>query len=144
MEISFWNSAGNFVSGRIDSIRNNNIYMTQAETIRYQTGLGNMVTDTMARYYVHYPITEIYRMPKQKKWSSVSGDGILMIGGAFFLALNLANTAIKKDQLFTPKNNKYLAIESGALLSGFIWHKLKKDYIRVGNRYHFVYVNMGK
>lgn len=136
-EIAFYTTGGMPVSGTIDCIRNDSIFLTQVQVRRYQTPDGALRSDTSARYKLQFSIANIGSFPagRQPGKNLVTDGTLLTIGGAGFLVVNLVNTTLQGDPPFGEENLPKVLAATGAVFAGFLLKKAWKTRWVIGKKY---------
>lgn len=138
------------INGFIKDIRNDSIILRQEETRLFATEFGS-VLDTLAYtlsvdYHqikkFHY--TSRYTWGRKKGFATVTLPVIMMIGGAGFVVLELANTAYRNDKLGDQKKMFSLGIATAVAATGFLIKELSKNNEKVGGKYKVVYVRINE
>ncbi len=139
--IDFFTKDNQPVSGQIDSIKNDILYLTQFQTRLVQHAFGFTITDTIARYYVQFYLSDIGYLPVKKKHFSYFKDGsFFKLAGGGYLALNILNGGAGNG-IFSSVNRKNLIIGVGLVATGLVLANLKRKFYPIGNTFKLVYVN---
>jgi hypothetical protein len=67
---------------------------------------------------------------------------LVQLGSGAYICLNLANSLIKSDPVFSSVNVTRLGVAGGIFLMGTILHLSHKTYIRLGKRYTMQTIQM--
>jgi hypothetical protein len=140
-------SSGFVLNGYIEDIRNDSIYIHQEETKLMNKGFG-MELDTI-RYSIGLPVSQIMRYyyqgynwgGRKKGFVQVTLPRLMMLGGFGYTALELVNTAYRKESITS--NNKPVALGTAAAigLAGLIWKNWGEHRKNANSgKYRVVYV----
>ena len=137
--ISFRTKKGNYVSGIIDKIKRDSVFVTIYVMGRFMTDYGFTVIDTAKIFTNVFAYNEVSHIKlDKKKFALVKPLGALSIlGGAGYIALNLINKATNKEKIDTKENKKSLGIALSAIGFGVLLNKIFPDvkYTRVKINY---------
>jgi hypothetical protein len=142
--ISFMHVNGQQISGYIEAIRNDSIFVRQWQIQTFLTTLGTTKVDTVG-YFIHkLHYKEIYSIQPDKKenWRFVRNGSIFMIAGAGYAVLNVINGAYLNQPINDPANIRSLGIALGVAGGGFILNRLYKKKEKNGKKYKIIYVKM--
>lgn len=133
--INFQYSSKQWLMGIIKIVRNDSILMEHIsiETVPNQFGFPRIDTAKFGLMKLH--VSEIYGMPKKDYAGIFTNGSLLKIGSGGYIFLNLANTLIKGDPLFSSANATRLGIAGGVFLLGTIMGLGHKTYITLGKKY---------
>lgn len=141
---------GFFINGRINKIFNDSIFIEQIEFHQVPTHLGVPRIDTV-RYPIVMHYTEIRNFyfsayantsgsPRKRGFAEVSLPRILVWGGSAFMALELVNTAYRKEPLNDQGKLTALAVAGLITSSGLIWKHLQNQSTKPGVKFKVLYV----
>ncbi|MDB5210319.1 MAG: hypothetical protein JWQ30_1146 [Sediminibacterium sp.] len=103
------------------------------QTVPNQFGFASIDTAKFGLMKLH--VNEIYGMPK-KDYSGIFTNGALLkLGSGAYIFLNLINSLIHKEALFSSANTTRLGIAGGVFLLGTIMGLSHKTYITLGKKY---------
>lgn len=143
-KIDFQHVNGQRISGFIESVRNDSVFVRQWQVQTYMTSLGTTRVDT-AGYYIHkihyQEIFSIFPM-KKESFRYVRNGSIFMIGAGGYALLNVINGAYLDEPIDDPANLRSLGTAVGVFAGGFILNRLYKSKQRKGKQYKIVYVKM--
>ncbi|MBX2923067.1 MAG: hypothetical protein KF746_12790 [Chitinophagaceae bacterium] len=135
----FVHSNGSAVSGIIDRVYNDTVFMILYDVRMSPTFWGTRAPDTIAKYDLRFHYKEIAAIPKPAKGFEFVRNGTLfMIGGGGYAFLHTFNGLIQKKEISPP----VIAISGGVALLGFGMKKLRKYYYFIGKRHTIEYVKM--
>jgi len=138
-EFNFIHESGSAISGIIEKIYKDTIYMYQYDIRMSPTPWGTQFADTIGKYHLKYSLKEIAAIPKPHKGFEFIRNGtIFMIGGVGYAALHTINGLIQKDKI----DPKTLIISGGVALAGYAMHKLRKYYYTIGKKYTIEYIQL--
>lgn len=135
--IMFYTKEGQAISGNIDCIKNDSIFLTQQTVRRIQTAEGGFRFDTSNKYRLMFSIANIGSFPsgKQRGKNLLTDGTLLMLGGAGYLVLNLVNTTRQGDSPFGEENLPKVLASAGAVVVGFILKKAWPSRSTIGKKY---------
>lgn len=139
MPIEFLNENGSGISGIINRIYRDTIYITMYDMRMMPTPWGTRSQDTVGRYDLRFNYKEIAAIPKESKGFEFIRNGTLfMVGGIGYAFLHTFNGLIQKKKI----EPSTLAISGGVALIGFTMHKLRRYYYNIGKKYKIEYVRI--
>ena len=81
-------------------------------------------------------VNEIYGMPKRNFGSGIFSNGILFqLGSGAYIFLNIFNSLIHNEQVFSSVNLTRLGIAGGVFVIGSLLRASHKTYIVMGKKY---------
>jgi hypothetical protein len=128
------------VSGFITAIRNDSIFVREADVRPVMTSIGIPVTDTVGIYYSGFHYKEIGKVDvsDRTRFQEVTPGRILIIGGTGYALLNVINGAYLHESITSSKNLTSLGTAAGAVGLGILLNYISKHR----NQYHVEYVHM--
>ncbi|MEO8171535.1 MAG: hypothetical protein ABI581_00575 [Sediminibacterium sp.] len=140
--INFQYSSKQWLMGIIKMVRNDSILMEHIaiEIVPNQFGFPRVDTAKFGLIRLH--VSEIYGMPKKDYAGIFTNGALLKIGSEGYIFLNLANTLIKGDPLFSSANATRLGVAGGVFLLGTILGLSHKTYITLGKKYKLAIINI--
>ncbi|MFT3702236.1 MAG: hypothetical protein QM802_07695 [Agriterribacter sp.] len=130
---------GSPVSGIIDRIYKDTVYMYVYDVRMSPTPWGTRFADTIGKYDMKFNFKEIAAIPKPSKGFEFIRNGtIFMVGGVAYALLHTVNGLIQKSKI----EPRVLAISGGVALVGLTMRKLRKYYYTIGKRYTLEYIQM--
>jgi hypothetical protein len=137
-------TAGRGYNGLVTAIKRDSVFMTEFDIRQVPTNLGVYVLDTIARYYVAFPVNEITGIAEDQRGFNWSASGASLLGGGILLTTIGAGTWI-----FTKPGTRYHApvqlVIGSAILGGIGYFILKahSSTYKFGKKYslHYVSVN---
>ena len=138
--IDFFTEDHTPVSGNIDSIRNDTLYLAQYEVRFHTNAYGTTVRDTIFKYALVFKLSDIYSVPAKRKRSNVLGTGLLFtVAGLGYLTLNIINTIAEDEAVFGEDNIPRLVLGSSLVVAGMIQRMIhhKREEYRIGKKYRF-------
>lgn len=142
--ITFETNNGTTVTGPIESIRDDSVFVTIYDRRVFMTNLGVTVVDTVNIYHSGYNYKDIKRVKLYNKKGSIRSkiDKLLITGGVGYFILNVANGAFFNDPITDKKNVRRLGISLGAVGAGILIKKFLgvNDYSR--KKHRIVYVSL--
>jgi hypothetical protein len=135
--IMFYTTEGMSVSGTVDCITNDSIFLSQQTIRRIATPEGGVRFDTSNKYKLMFSIANIGSFPAgKKKGKNLLTDGtLLVLGGAGFLVVNLVNTTRQGDPPFGEENLPKVLAATGAVVAGFLLKLAWPSRSYVGKKY---------
>ena len=135
--IDFQFSNKQWIEGIIKIVRHDSILMEQiiVRTIPDAFGFPKIDTAKMGLLKLH--VNEIYGMPKRDFGGGIFSNGILFqLGSGAYIFLNLFNSLIHNEQVFSSVNLTRLGIAGGVFVVGSLLRASHKTYIVIGKKYH--------
>ncbi len=133
--LTFQFSSKQWIQSKIRWIRNDSLLIDMF-TLRLVAGnFGFPQWDTGRVGILKLHVKEIYAMPKKNRSGIITNGALFQLGSGAFIFLNLANTLIRNDQLFSPVNAKRLGIAAGIFGLGTLLKATHKTAIVLGRRY---------
>jgi len=137
--IEFIHVNGSYVSGTIERIYKDTLYVKQYDVRMAPTFWGTRIQDTIGHYDLRFHYKEIAAIPKPgKSFEFVRNGTLFMIVGGGYAFLHTFNALIQKTKI----DPVALAISGGVALLGFTMHKFRKYYYPVGEKYRIEYIEM--
>ena len=126
-----------WVTGYVDWIKTDSIQISQFALQPTTTAYGTWAQDTLKMGPIKLHINEIIGFAHDKgHYTSVFTNGAaLKIGGPLYMSLNVANSLIKKDPVFSNRNLPQLGGGLAALILGIWQSKLNPNYRPIGKRF---------
>lgn len=135
------------LNGFITAIRNDSIFIRQQETKLVATDFGQTIDTVFYTFgFDHRNITAYYFQnqygPTMRKrgFAQTTLPAILIAGGAGFMALELINTAYRKEPLNDEKKLISLGIAAGVAATGIVLQTMNSRKDKVGNKYKVFYI----
>lgn len=140
-------ASGFQVSGTIQAIKNDSLFIQQMDVHQVPTQFGTPVLDTI-RYSIAMHYREISRFfvekssPRGRSGPSMLLPKLLQFGGIGYNVLELVNTAYRKESL--SENNKLagMGIAAGVAAAGFVWQYAKNQQTKPGKKLKIHYIDM--
>jgi hypothetical protein len=133
--INFQFSSKQWIQGIIKTVRKDSILMEQIQIIQVPNQFGFPTIDTAKLGLMKFHVSEIYGMPKKDYAGIITNGALLKLGSGAFILLNVINTLIHKETLFSSVNATRLGIAGGAFLLGTVLGLSHKTYITLGKKY---------
>ncbi len=135
---------GQVISGPIEDVRNDSVFVRQWHIVSYITQLGTSKVDTLGSMVYGFHYQEIFRIfhDKRQSWGFVRNGAIFMIGGVGYIVLNVLNGWYRKEPIGDADNLKSLAIAGGVAGGGFLLNRLHRYREKNGKKYKINYVKM--
>ncbi len=135
-DILVYNTGGGPVSGNIERITHDSLYLMYYQSGMVPTFAGTRVLDTMGKYPIHIAINEIGAIPAIRKRRNVFTSGTTyMIAGGAYLAVNAINTVREKQPYFGSDNIPRILAGLAGVAFGYLIEKLRKDKFIIGTTY---------
>ena len=104
---------------------------------------GFPTIDTAKFGLLKFHISEIFGMPKRDFGGDIFTNGALFqLGSGAFIFLNVFNSLIHNEQVFSSANTTRLGIAGGVFLIGTLLSAGHKTYIVLGNKYKVETIHM--
>ena len=143
--INFQFSSKQWIQGIIKNIRSDSIVMEQIVLVQVANQFGFPTIDTSKMGIMKFHVNEIYGLPKRNSSSGIISNGTLFkLGSAGYIFLNISNSLIQNDQVFSSQNLTRIGIASGIFLIGSILSASHKTYIILGKKYTMETIHIGK
>jgi hypothetical protein len=135
---------GQVITGPIEDVRNDSVFVRQWHIVSYITQLGTSKVDTLGSMVYGFHYQEIFRIfhDKRQSWGFVRNGSIFMIGGVGYIVLNVLNGWYRKEPIGDADNLKSLAIAGGVAGGGFLLNRLHRYREKNGKKYKINYVKM--
>ena len=134
--IDFQFSSKQWIQGIIKTVRNDSILMEIIILHQVPTQLGFLKIDTARMGPLKLHVKEIYGMPKRQFSSGIISNGALFqLGSGAYIFLNVFNSLIHNEPVFSAKNSTGLGIAAGIFVLGKILASTHKTYITLGGKY---------
>ncbi len=126
-----------WISGQISWIKNDSIQVKQYALQTVMTAYGTYGQDTLRLGTLTLHINEIRAFAKDKgQYQSVFTNGsFLKLGGILYSGLNITNSIINKESVFSSKNIPSIAGGLGAYFIGRWLSKKNPPYRPIGKRF---------
>jgi hypothetical protein len=110
--------------------------MEQISIQQVPNQFGFPTIDTAKFGLMKLHVNEIYGMPKRELGSSIFTNGaLLQLGSSAYILLNVFNSLIHKEEIFSSGNVIGLGIAGGVFLIGTLLSANHKTYITIGKKY---------
>lgn len=141
--ISFQFSSKQWLDGIIKAVRNDSILMEQIILRQVPDRFGFPTTDTAKMGLLKLHINEIYGMPKRNFGAGVFTNGLLFkMGSAAYIFLNVFNSLIHNEQVFSSVNLSRIGIAGGVYLLGSLLAANHSNYVIMGKKYRLQTIHM--
>lgn len=133
--IDFQFSSRQWIQGIIKTVRNDSIIIEQIVIRQIPNQFGFPTIDTAKLGIMKLHVKEIYGMPKKDYAGIITNGALFKLGSGAYIFLNIVNSLIKSDPVFSAVNAKRLGIAGGVFLLGTILGLSHQSYIVLGKRY---------
>ena len=135
---------GSYVDGWINDIKEDSVFVKIYDVRRFTTNWGSMLLDTVNSSIVPFYYKEIstIKISNKRRFVQSKIDKLLVIGGAGYLLLNLANGGYLNESVTGKKNVQSLGIALGAIASGLLIKQFYKPDNFSRKKHRIVYVSM--
>ena len=134
--INFQFSNKQWIEGIIKTVRNDSILMEQIVVRTVPDAFGFPKIDTAKLGLLKLHVSEIYGMPKRNFGAGIFSNGILFqLGSGAYIFLNIFNSLIHNEQVFSSVNLIRLGIAGGVFVVGSLLRASHKTYIVIGKKY---------
>lgn len=136
--IAFYTSENMPVSGVIDMITPDSLYLYQYNIRRIQRMDGGVVFDTAGKYSLNFSLKNIGSFPagKQKGKNIITDGTLLMLAGGGYLILNIFNTTRQGDPPFGEENLPVVLMSAGAVITGYLLKQAWPKRFKLGKKYN--------
>lgn len=142
--ISFQFSSKQWLQGIIKTIRNDSITMEQIDIRTVPNAFGFPTIDTAKLGIMKLHVNEVYGMPKRVYGSGIFTNGVLLqLGSGAFMFLNITNSLIRNEQVFSPLNLGRLGVAGSVFVVGSLLRAGHKTYIVLGKKYRLETIHVG-
>jgi hypothetical protein len=139
--INFQFSNKQWLQGIIKTVRNDSIIMEQIAIRTVPNQFGFPTVDTAKFGLMKFHVKEIYGMPKKDRSGIFTNGALLKLGSAAYIFVNIFNSLIHKEPVFSAQNATRLGIAAGVFLLGVLLGSMHKTYITLGKRYTMEVIN---
>ena len=135
---------GSYLDGWVEAIKNDSVFIKIFDVRYYRAMHGGTITDTVRTYIIPIYHKEIKSIPVFEKRKKIPAkiSKLLLIGGAGYFLLNLANGAYLNQSVSDKKNLKSLGISLGSVGAGLLLNRLFKPNNFSEGKHRIVYVKM--
>jgi hypothetical protein len=134
--IYFQFSNKQWITGYVKDIIKDSLLIDMFIVRRYVNQLGVFAVDTGKAGLLKLHVKEIYAVPTRKRSRSLfATGGLYQIGSAVYVALNIINSLIRNEQVFSQQNSKQIAIAAGVFAFGTVLSATEKEEIVLGKKY---------
>ena len=142
MNIALTTESGAFISGLINGIKNDTLYL-QEFIIRYiPTTIGTYIVDTVGSYHYKYHYNQVAAIGKKENTNfNTRGSGAALLGGGAVLTLASGVIYVADREKFSLP---LLLASVGLGAVGYLLAKGKRggNGMVIGKKYKLVYINM--
>jgi hypothetical protein len=132
---------GEWLNARINNIAYDTLYLKPFELIRFINAWGMPASDTLWGHERKLAVKNIAAFPRRdQSVNYIKNGGILIIGSAGYIILNVVNTLSSGDALFDDNNGVRLGIAAAIFAVGMLIHHSHSDELSLGRRYRLVYI----
>lgn len=138
------------INGFIKDIRKDSIIIQQQERRLMPTDFGSIVDTMFYTISIDYHDIKAFHYTSQYTWGRKRGFAqitlprLMRIGGIGFLALELFNTAYRKESITANNKIVSLTIAAGVAVTGFAITYFQDRSDKAGGKYKVVYVKNSK
>ena len=135
---------GDYVSGTIEVLRNDSLFIRFYDTRKYNTVIGSVIIDTVTSFLARYHYKEISRVNISRRGSPFAPiiGKLLMIGGGGYILLNLANNGYFHEPISSRKNLQSIGGAALAIGVGFLINKFLRPREFTNRRHSISYVRL--
>lgn len=116
-------------------VKNDSVLIEQINIVQVPNYFGFAKTDTSHLGYLRFHVSEVYGMPKRDAAGIFTNGALFQLGSGAYIFLNLVNSLIHNEQLFSAVNATRLGIAGGIFALGSIMASAHKTYITLGKKY---------
>ena len=135
---------GSYLDGWVEEIKHDSLFIKIFDVRYYRAGHGGTIIDTVRSYIIpmyHKEIKSIKVFERRKLLPSKIAK-LLIMGGAGYFLLNLANGAYLNQSVSEKKNVRSLGISLGSVGAGLLINRLVKPNNFSERKQKIVYVKM--
>lgn len=134
--INFQFSSKQWIQGIIKTIRNDSILIEQIVIRQVPNQFGFPTIDTAKLGILKLHVNEIYGIPKRGSGGDIFTNGtLLQLGSGGYIFLNLINSLIRNEQVFSSVNLTRIGIAGAVFAVGSLLQASHKTYIQLGKKY---------
>jgi hypothetical protein len=142
--INFQFSNKQWIQGIVKNVKQDTILLEQIIIKQVPNQFGFPTIDTFKMGLMKLHVNEVYGMPKRNFSSGLIANGTLFqLGSGAYMFLNIFNSLVQNDQVFSSANLTRLGIAGGVFLIGTILHNSHKTYITLGKKYTLETIAIG-
>jgi len=139
--ISFFTTDRMPVSGVIDSLKRDSLFLTQYDVRRFMTAQGASYIDTTGKFRMAFSVASIGYFPYTGRQPQSFWGRLLMLGGGGFLLVNMVNTLRVNEPPFGKDNLPRVLGALGAVALGAGLLATQKDQVKLGGKYRLKYLS---
>jgi hypothetical protein len=126
-----------WITGYVDWIKEDSIQINQFALQPVMTSFGTYAEDTLKVGPIRIHVKEIIGFAQEKgHYTSVFTNGaLLQVAGPLYAGLNISNSIIKKDPVFSNRNLPQIAGGVVAWILGNLQRKAHPNYRPIGRRF---------
>ena len=129
-------SSKQWIQGIIKAIRNDSLILEQIDVRQVPNAFGFPTIDTAKLGLMKLHVNEIYGIPRRNAGSDIFTNGVpLQLGSGAFIFLNIFNSLIKNDQVFSSVNLTRITAAGALFVLGTVLHTGHKTFIVLGKKY---------
>jgi len=141
--LNFQFSSKQWLQGIIKNIRNDSILMEQIDVRTVPNSFGFPTIDTAKLGIMKFHVNEIYGMPKRNYGSNIFTNGILLqLGSGAFMFLNIVNSLVRNEQVFSSLNLSRLGVAGSIFIVGSLLRASHRTYIILGKKYRMETIHL--
>ena len=135
--INFEFSNHQWITGYINEIKDDSVHIHQFALQSIMTGYGTLGRDTLHLGNFTFHISEIFAFAHDKgHYNSVFSNGaFLMTAGAGYSLLNITNSLLKNDIVFSSSNITKIGAGLATWFLGKLQHKAHPNFRPIGKRF---------
>jgi hypothetical protein len=135
--ITFYTTEGMPVTGQIEYIRNDSIFLINYSLQRIQRADGGVFIDTTGKFKMEFSLKNIGSFPafRLKGKNLITDGSLFMLGGFGFLGLNLFNVIRDGDPPFGKDNLPNVLTGAGITAGGFLLKKAWPKRWFIGSKF---------
>lgn len=126
-----------WITGYVDWVRDDSIQINQFALQPIMTSFGTYAEDTLKIGFIRIHVKEIIGFAQERgHYTSVFTNGaLLQVAGPLYAGLNISNSIIKKDPVFSNRNLPQIAGGVVAWILGNIQRRAHPNYRPIGKRF---------
>ncbi|MCW3087373.1 MAG: hypothetical protein JWQ78_759 [Sediminibacterium sp.] len=143
--IDFQFSSKQWIQGIIKAVRNDSVIIEQVMIVQVPNRFGFPTIDTAKMGLFKLHVNEIYGMPKRNFNNGILSNGTLFqLGSGAFVFLNVFNSLIHNEQVFSSANLSKIGVGGSVFLAGSLLHAGHRTYITLGKKYSMRTVHLNR
>lgn len=141
--INFQFSSMQWIQGYIRGLTRDSISVEMFSVRRYVNQWGVFAIDSGKMGVLKLHVKEVYAVPQRRFARSIFEEGgLYQLGSGAYVLLNIANSLIKNDQVFSARNLTGMGIAAGVFAFGTFLSSMQKEKLVLGKKYTLEILDM--